>query len=134
MTAQASLRAKRAPYGERIRRSGERSRRRMSIRIRVLIVPTLVWVALALGLQTIAYGDATALLRGLDSDDPKALSSGIAAIERAGATPDLPDVLFSAGLAAEHRLHDPARALAIYERILREMPNASAAIAAERRA
>jgi hypothetical protein len=42
-------------------------------------------------------------------------------------------VLFAAGRACEDRLLDPARALALYDRIMRELPDASVAIAAARR-
>jgi tetratricopeptide (TPR) repeat protein len=103
-----------------------------NIRVRELLV--LVSLAIVLAIATTARADTASLLRGLDSDDPQILSAGIAAIERAPASPELADVLFAAGRAAEDRLHDPARALSIYERILRELPDASAAIAAERRA
>lgn len=77
---------------------------------------------------------ADPLLDSLDTEDPRALSLAIATIEQAMATPDLADTLFAAGRACEDRLHDPARALAIYERILRELPSARVAAAAERRA
>jgi hypothetical protein len=73
------------------------------------------------------------LLRGLDTDDPKALGDAITAIEDEPATPELADVLFAAGRACEDRLYDPARALAIYERIVRELPDAGVSIAASRR-
>jgi tetratricopeptide (TPR) repeat protein len=73
------------------------------------------------------------LLRGLDTDDKVALDRAIAAIERASTTPELADVLFAAGRACEDRLHDPARALAIYDRIVRDLPDAGIAIAASRR-
>jgi tetratricopeptide (TPR) repeat protein len=73
------------------------------------------------------------LLSGLATDDPAALSSAITAIERAPTTPELADVLFAAGRACEDRLHDPARALAIYDRIVRELPDAGISIAAGRR-
>jgi tetratricopeptide (TPR) repeat protein len=74
------------------------------------------------------------LLRGLDTDDTAALSAAIAAIERTSTTRELADVLFAAARAAEDRLHDPARALAIYERIGRDLPDAGVSIAATRRA
>ena len=77
---------------------------------------------------------ADPLLDGLDTEDPRALVLAIDAIEKAPVTPDLADTLFAAGRACEDRLHDPARALAIYERILRDLPNARVAAAAERRA
>lgn len=94
----------------------------------------LVALVCLLALTTGAAADSAALLRGLDTDDPAALSAAIAAIERAPAERGLPDVLFAAGRACEDRLHDPARALAIYERITREMPDAGVSIAAGRRA
>lgn len=94
----------------------------------------LLVIACIVALARSATAESLELLRGLDSDDPQALSAGIAAIERAPTAPDLADALFAAGRACEDRLHDPARALAIYDRILRELPDASVAIAAGRRA
>lgn len=93
----------------------------------------LVVLCLLVGLAR-AQADATGLLRGLDTDDPARLSAGVTAIENAPTTPELADVLFAAGRATEDRLHDPARALKMYERILRELPDAGVAIAAGRRA
>jgi len=81
----------------------------------------------------IAAADEASLLAGLETDDPVALANAITAIERAPTTPGLADVLFAAGRACEDRLHDPARALAIYERIVRELPDAGITIAAGRR-
>ncbi len=77
---------------------------------------------------------ADPLLDSLATEDPRALSFAIASIEKAPVTPDLADTLFAAGRACEDRLRDPARALAIYERILRDLPSARVAAAAERRA
>lgn len=77
---------------------------------------------------------AEPLLDALGTDDPQALSLAVGAIEKAPASPELADTLFAAGRACEDRLRDPARALAIYERILRELPTARVAAAAERRA
>lgn len=74
---------------------------------------------------------ADALIDGLATDDPKALAAAVSAIE--AAPPDA-DALFSAARACEDRLLDPARALALYERILDELPAARVAQAAERRA
>ncbi|HEY5944958.1 MAG TPA: tetratricopeptide repeat protein [Kofleriaceae bacterium] len=92
------------------------------------------WLALLLLLVwRIAAADEATLLAGLETDDPKALAAAIAAIEHAPTTPELADVLFAAGRACEDRLHDPARALAIYERIVRELPDAGISIAANRR-
>jgi hypothetical protein len=90
-------------------------------------------LAILLLLVRVASADTGALLRGLDTDDPRALSQAVAAIEQAPTTPDLADVLFAAGRVCEDRLLDPARALALYDRIVRELPDASVAIAAARR-
>lgn len=73
------------------------------------------------------------LLAGLETDDPAQLATAISAIEHAPTTPELADVLFAAGRACEDRLHDPARALAIYDRIARDLPDAGISIAATRR-
>ena len=81
----------------------------------------------------IALADEATLLAGLETDDPVALASAIRTIEEAPTTPALADVLFAAGRACEDRLHDPARALALYERIVRELPDAGISIAAARR-
>lgn len=77
---------------------------------------------------------ADPLVDALGTEDPVALSAAIAAIESAPASAELADELFAAARACEDRLHDPARALALYERITREMPDARVAIAAARRA
>ncbi|HSN25541.1 MAG TPA: hypothetical protein VLT45_04625 [Kofleriaceae bacterium] len=67
----------------------------------------------------------------LATDDPKALAAAIHAVEQAPADAD---TLYTAGRAAEDKLVDPARALALYERLLREKPDSDAARKAERRA
>ncbi|HEY1546766.1 MAG TPA: hypothetical protein VGG28_03065 [Kofleriaceae bacterium] len=64
----------------------------------------------------------------LATDDPRA---AIAAVEAGSASPEL---LFAAARACEDKLADPARALAIYRRILRDAPSSAAAIGAARRA
>ena len=85
-------------------------------------------VALALVARVAA---ADGLADGLATNDPHAVAAAVAAIERAHAEPDL---LYAAGRACEDKLADPAHALAIYERLLREAPDAAVAVAAERRA
>lgn len=90
-------------------------------------------LAILILLGGLARADTSSLLRGLDTDDPQALSIAIGEIERAPATRELADVLFAAGRACEDRLLDPVRALALYERIVRELPDASVAIASARR-
>jgi hypothetical protein len=74
---------------------------------------------------------ADTLADGLASDDPHTVAAAVTAIEHAPA--DMPAVL-AAARACEDKLADPARALALYERILREQPDAGVAAAAERRA
>lgn len=90
-------------------------------------------LAILVLLVGIAAADTSTLLRGLDTDDPRALSAAVDEIERAPTTRDLADVLFVAGRACEDRLFDPARALRLYDRIVRDLPDTSAAIAAGRR-
>ena len=94
---------------------------------------TIRALAVLLLVVRVASADTSSLLSGLDTDSKPQLDAAVAAIERAPTTPDLADVLFAAGRACEDRLLDPARALALYERILRELPDAGVAIAAERR-
>jgi hypothetical protein len=64
----------------------------------------------------------------LATDDPRA---AVDAIERGSASPEL---LYAAARACEDKLADPAHALAIYRRILRDAPSSAAAVAAARRA
>ena len=91
-------------------------------------------IVLALVLATTVASAAPSLVDALATDDPGALATAVEQIERAPASPDLADALFGAARACEDRLLDPARALALYDRLLREAPDASVAIAAARRA
>jgi hypothetical protein len=71
----------------------------------------------------------------LATDDPRALAAAITAVESAPATtPELADLRYAAGRACEDKLADPARALALYDRLLREQPETRAALGAEHRA
>ena len=90
--------------------------------------------ALAIVALSASLAAADPLIDALATDDPRAIADAVAAIERAPTTPELADALFAAGRAAEDRLLDPSRALAIYERILRDVPDARVATAAQRRA
>lgn len=66
--------------------------------------------------------------------DRAAIERAVVAIERGPAgTPNLDYALFRAGQACEDTLADPARGLALYERLVRELPDAGIAIAAGRR-
>ncbi len=86
----------------------------------------LVAVAAVLAIACPAAADA--LLDAAAAGDPAA----IAEVERA---PDAdPTTVFAAAHAAEAALHDPARALALYERVLRVAPDARIAVAAGKRA
>ena len=85
-------------------------------------------VVVLLLIAGVAHADLTG---DLATDDPKALEAAVRAVEHAPADAD---ALYAAGRAAEDKLVDPARALALYERLLREKPDARAAAAAERRA
>ena len=76
----------------------------------------------------VAHADLTG---DLATDDPRALDAAVRAVE---AAPAAADARYAAGRATEDKLVDPARALALYERLLREKPDARAAAAAERRA
>lgn len=84
-------------------------------------------VVLAL-IARVAYAD---LAGDLATNDPKALDVAVHAVETAHADAD---TLYAAGRAAEDKLVDPARALALYERLLRDAPDSDAARKAERRA
>lgn len=67
----------------------------------------------------------------LATDDPKALAAAVHAVEVGSADAE---TLYAAGRAAEDKLRDPARALALYERLLRSAPDSDAAFKGERRA
>jgi hypothetical protein len=78
--------------------------------------------------------DGLALVEQLGTDDRAAIERIVGEIERAPAgTPNLDYALFRAGQVCEDVLADPARALALYERLVRELPDAGLAIAAGRR-
>jgi hypothetical protein len=70
----------------------------------------------------------------LGSSDRREVEAAVSAIEHAPAgTPDLAEALFAAARTSEATLVDPARALALYDRIARELPDAREAIPAQRR-
>lgn len=95
--------------------------------------------ALALGLAGARAAradgpDGLALVEQLGTGERAAIERAVAEIERAPAgTPSLDYALFRAGQACEDTLADPARALALYERLVRELPDAGLVIAAGRR-
>jgi hypothetical protein len=81
-----------------------------------------------------AAGDASdATISALGASDPRDVDRAVAAIlARPPRTSD-PDVLFAAARACEDKLLDPARAAAIYERIVAFHPSARVAASATRR-
>jgi hypothetical protein len=73
--------------------------------------------------------NATDLGDRLATDDPRALDAAIGAIEHRGDA----DELYAAGRVCEDKLVDLDRALRLYDRVSREFPNASVALAADKR-
>jgi hypothetical protein len=65
----------------------------------------------------------------LATDDPRALDAAVTAIEKAGDA----DELYAAARACEDKLVDLERALRLYDRVSHEFPNASVALAADKR-
>ncbi len=79
--------------------------------------------------------DGLALVEQLGSTDRREVEAAVTAIEAAPAlTPDLADALFAAARTCEDSLLQPGRALALYERLVRELPDARVWAAARRRA
>ncbi|HEY4243480.1 MAG TPA: hypothetical protein VGM88_26890 [Kofleriaceae bacterium] len=73
---------------------------------------------------------AASPLDDLASPDAARVSAAVSAIE---AGPPDADAWFAAARACEAKLSDPARALALYERIRRDLPDAGVAVPAGRR-
>ena len=91
-------------------------------------------LALGAGAARADAPDVLGLVERLGDGDRAVVERTVAAIEGAPAgAPDLDYALFRAGQACEDTLADPARALALYERLVRELPSAGLAIAAGRR-
>jgi len=79
--------------------------------------------------------DGLVLADRVNATDRAEVEAAVAAIERApSTTPDLAEALRRAARACEDVLADPARALALYERILREFPHGSPSRLARARA
>jgi hypothetical protein len=77
--------------------------------------------------------DARALLEPLGASDPRTVEAAVDAIARLPAGELSADALFAAGRACEDKLLDPARAAALYERVVTEHPDARVAAAAAKR-
>lgn len=76
------------------------------------------------------------LIVQLGAHDRVTVDKAVAAVEALPLSPDsreVANVLFRAARACEDTLADPKRALALYERIAREMPNARIVTSAERK-
>lgn len=94
-----------------------------------LAVLLIAWLAV------IASAEGLALIDRLGTSDRAELARVVTEIERAPTTtPDLDEALFAAARACEDSLADPARALALYDRLLREFPDARRSSAAKMRA
>ncbi len=79
--------------------------------------------------------DGLVLADRVGAPDRAAVERAVAEVERAPATtPNLDEALRRAARACEDVLADPARALALYERILHEFPNTAASRVARARA
>jgi hypothetical protein len=74
------------------------------------------------------------VIQQLGSGDVREIERAVGALAQASPEHADPDALFAAARACEDKLLDPARALAIYERIIADHPDARAAVAAARRA
>ncbi|MEO8845544.1 MAG: hypothetical protein ABI591_16730 [Kofleriaceae bacterium] len=96
-------------------------------RVRPAITNSALIVLMLLGVA-----HASELGDRLATDDPHALDAAVTAISQAHG--DLADETYAAGRACEDKLAEPSRALALYDRVLREWPDASVARAAESRA
>jgi tetratricopeptide (TPR) repeat protein len=83
--------------------------------------------------STAQPADPLALITELGSADRATVERAVTAIESSSTTPGLADAIFRAARACEDTLADPRRALALYERLLRELPDSRPAISAERR-
>jgi hypothetical protein len=99
----------------------------------------VIAIILALAPSAVAQPplDPQSLVADLGSPDRATVERTVGAVERLITTPensaDLANVLFRAARACEDTLADPARALALYERITRDIPDARIATSAERR-
>jgi hypothetical protein len=85
------------------------------------------------GAPASARGAAAAWLDALVAGDLAQVERAVAAIAALPRDAD-PDVLFAAARACEDKLHDPGRAVALYDRLVADHPTARAASAAARRA
>ncbi len=95
----------------------------------------LVVFASAVGIADDRPSDGLALVEQLGSSDRRTVEAAVTAIEHApGQTTDLADALFAAARTCEDTLIDPPRALKLYDRLVRELPDARVWQAARRRA
>ena len=110
--------------------SGRQGRRQ---RLKRSLAPIALALAIVSSLAGAGIASADELAGALATDDLHALDVAVSAIEHAPTSPELADDLFAAGRVCEDKLADPARALALYDRIVRQMPDARVATAASRR-
>ena len=92
-------------------------------------------IAIGVLVALVTTASAGPLIDRLATSDRTELAAAVAAIESAPLDdPERADALFAAARVCEDTLVDPPRALALYERILRDHPDAGVSIAARRRA
>ncbi|HEX4453720.1 MAG TPA: hypothetical protein VH143_22775 [Kofleriaceae bacterium] len=80
-------------------------------------------------MSRVAFGDVA---DELATNDPREVAAAVDTIEAGSAAS--PELLYAAARACEDKLADPAHALALYRRILRDAPSSAAAVGAARRA
>jgi len=107
--------------------SGRSSGLALARLLRVIVIGCVV-------LATASGAAAPSALDGLGAADLQDVDRAVAAIARLPAGDAGPDALFAAARACEDKLLDPGRAVALYDRVTAEHPDARVAIAAGRRA
>jgi hypothetical protein len=97
--------------------------------------PHPLWIIVIVvgGTTLAAAADPDPTIAALGADDVRDVARAVEAIAGRAARASDPDVLFAAARACEVKLLDPARAAAIYERIVADHPAARVAPAAARR-
>lgn len=103
--------------------------------IRALLRVTCIIVILSASSTALAEPDPDLVIQ-LGSHDRATVEKAVVTVEALPAAPDsreVANVLFRAARACEDTLADPKRALLLYERIAREMPDARIATSAERK-
>lgn len=96
-----------------------------------IAIAVLLLAATAARASQQTFDEATALMR--DGNHAAAAAAFVALVDNEPGSPAAASALFEAGNLYEERLGDPARALALYERLLLSYPDSRAALGASRR-